>query len=135
MAQLLPQLCRYKVENAEPRFVKHRNKMVWLETEGWPRHMGLVYPQRILYKHYKYRSPQQIQTRLDTRRKNIEGGFKGWQHARQESWQETLADASKLHMDSNDGNYVLDESRLPQYIESLPQRAVKRMMHGLGIWP
>jgi glycosyltransferase involved in cell wall biosynthesis len=134
-AQLLAQLRYYKAEHAEPRFVKHRDKMVWHENEGWPRHMGLVHPERILYKHFKYRSPQQIQTRLDTRRKNIEGGFTGWQHARQESWEQTIADVSQLQFDKNDGNFALDESRLPQHLEPAAQRLIKRIMHGTRLWP
>jgi glycosyltransferase involved in cell wall biosynthesis len=65
--QLLPKLRYYRIESSEPRFFRYRRRLVWNSEWAWPLHSGVVATQRIMYKHYKYRSPQQIQTRLNTR--------------------------------------------------------------------
>ncbi|AFG36160.1 glycosyltransferase family 2 protein [Spirochaeta africana] len=49
----------------ESRFFRHRNGIIWdaqKRTYGGP-----VYPRPITVQHYQYRSPQQIQQRLETR--------------------------------------------------------------------
>jgi len=51
--QLLPEIRLYKAENSEARFFRHRSHLIWQINNAWPNHMGLVHPERILYKHYK----------------------------------------------------------------------------------
>ena len=41
---------------------------------AWPEGLGPAYPERIRLKHYQYRSPQQIQRRIDSRREALERG-------------------------------------------------------------
>lgn len=125
----------YKAENSEPRFFRHRKGLVWDSSAWqWPKHMGIVNQERILYKHYKYRTPEQIQKRLDTRRLARERGFPGWEHAAQTDWREKITNHEELHYDAQDGNYVVDTAKLPQHIESFPKRLMKRFMYGVGIW-
>jgi len=131
--ELLPQLRFYKAENSEPRFFRHRNGLVWRQG-SWPEHMGVVNPERILYKHYKYRTPQQIQKRLDTRRSNRERGFPGWEHAIEEDWQQKIVSADRLNYDTQNGDYSIDVSKLPNHLETPFRRMLKKLMHGLGIW-
>lgn len=133
ISELLPLLGFYKIENSEPRFFRHRDGLVW-DNGSWPKHMGIVNKERIFYKHYKYRTPEQIQKRLDTRQSNRERGFPGWEHAVQTDWRQKLTDHNKLHYDYQDGNYVVDIAALPNHLEPLPQRFIKRLMHGFGIW-
>ncbi|BAY07248.1 glycosyltransferase family 2 protein [Calothrix sp. NIES-2098] len=133
MSELLSALKFYKIENSEPRFFRHRDGLIW-DNGSWPKHMGVVNQERILYKHYKYRTPEQIQKRLDTRRINRERGFPGWEHAVEQNWQQKVTDPTTLHYDSQDGKYEIDRVTLPNHLESFYQRLVKRFMHSTGIW-
>ncbi len=115
------------------RFFRHRDALIW-DNGSWPKHMGVVNKERILYKHYKYRTPEQIQKRLDTRRMNRERGFPGWEHAVENDWQQKITDPDTLHYDSQNGKYEINTVTLPNHLESFSQRLVKRFMHSAGIW-
>jgi glycosyltransferase involved in cell wall biosynthesis len=132
---ILGQLHYYRANHSEPRFFRHRRRLVWHLDRGHPTHMGVVYPQRIRLRHYKYRSPEQIQRRLDTRREARRRGFPGWEHAAQEGWREKIAEAGGLHYDDGSGRLTVDEQALPNHLGSRRLRIVRRVMHGLGIWP
>ena len=132
--QLLPQLRYYKAENSEARFFRHRSNLVWHdEHAAWPKHMGVVNRDRILYRHYKYRTPSQIQLRLDTRRESRSRGFAGWNHATEKDWRKKLVDANQLHFD-HQTEYLIDRQKLPHHLESVAKRTIKKVMHGVGIW-
>jgi hypothetical protein len=91
--------------------------------------------QRIMFKHYPVRSPQQIQTRLNTRIDNRQRGFRGWAHAAQGSWKEKIVDDSTCQFDDGSGRYTFDEGALPRHVEPGARRFVKSLMHRSGIWP
>lgn len=133
ISELLPKLRSYKIENSEPRFFRHRNGLVWNKS-SWPEHMGLVNHERILYKHYKYRTPQQIQRRLDTRRNNRQRGFPGWEHATEEDWRKKIVNFEQLNYDLQNGEYFVDTAKLPNHLESSSKRLVKQIMHTARIW-
>ncbi len=135
ISELLPQIRYYKAENSEIRFFRYRQGLTWMLDAQWPNHIGLVEPKRILYKHYKYRTPKQIQKRLDTRRMARTQGFPGWEHAASEHWQTQIADMQELNYDTQNGDYALDVVRLPKHIENPSRRFIKKIMHGIGIWP
>lgn len=125
----------YKADASEARFFRHRDGLVWPLNAAWPRHMGVVHPNRIRVKHYKYRSPGQIQKRLSTRK---EAAAHGWRHFVQtdvESWIALLAARKHLHLDTGDDSYIIDESELPVHLERRWTRFVKILMHGTHIWP
>lgn len=134
MPEILSKLTAYRAENSEPRFFRHRDRLVW-DTGSWPYHMGLVNPERILYKHFKYRSPEQIQTRLETRVHNRERGFPGWEHASQTDWRTKLVGINEANVDRKDGSFEVDHLKLPSHMGSKQKRLIKRFMHGTGIWP
>jgi glycosyltransferase involved in cell wall biosynthesis len=127
--------CRYYVNNwSEPRFFRDSARLAWYEG-GWPDRLGPAYPTRIRLKHFQYRSPEQIQKRLDTRREAFARGsflheqFPEWKqsvldplHAdfsdsRPEhaptSWRDRVIEASLLVEDGGDGPYVVNEAALP----------------------
>lgn len=127
-AQLLPQLKYYQAVNSEPKFFRHRTGLVWHdEHAALPKHMGVVNRERILYQHYRYRTPQQIQTKLDTRRHCQQESTERSQH-----WHDLLANRQQLHYD-NQSEYQIDVE-LSNHLESLPKRTFKKLMHGSGIW-
>ena len=99
------QRLRYYMNNwAEPRFFRHSDDLVWTrDHEGFPRtiYRAPAYPVRIWLKHYQYRSPQQIERRLLTRRPAIEAG--GYLNEAKPNWVDTVAtkrDAPRNHKDS-----------------------------------
>jgi glycosyltransferase involved in cell wall biosynthesis len=134
-AQILPQLRHYHAKNSEPRFFRYRERLVWNENEGWPRHIGIPTEPRIRYKHYKYRSPDQIQKRIDTRKDSIQRGFAARSHYVSTSWRDEIADAATLDLDAGDGNYHIRYEELPRHIDSPARTLAKRIMHGTGLWP
>jgi glycosyltransferase involved in cell wall biosynthesis len=122
----------YKAEHSEPRFFRHRSRLRW-DGGAWPRHLGRVFPKRILLRHYKFRSPSQIQTRLRTRMAVFErGGFAG-QHWRNKNWK--VRDKSELDYDDGSGSFVVDERQLPSHLEPLWKRTIKNFMHASRVWP
>lgn len=135
METLLKELRYYRACHAEPRFFRHRDRLVWRLDSGRPTHLGLVYPDWIRLRHYKYRSPEQIQRRLDTRREARRRGFPGWEHAAQEDWREKIVGAGQLHFDAGDGRFLIDSQALPNHRGSWRSRLVKRVFHGVGLWP
>lgn len=125
----------YAASSSETRFFRHRPGLRW-EGGAWPRHLGLATPRRIRVQHFQYRSPGQIERRLETRR---EAERAGWQHfahtTQQRSWEDALASPADLHEDRGDGQFVIDEARLPHHLETARVRLAKHLLHGLGIWP
>jgi glycosyltransferase involved in cell wall biosynthesis len=124
---------RYLANASETRFFRHRDRLAW-PAGAWPRHLGLVHPTRIRLKHFQYRSPAQIQSRLDTRQLAIAQGNVDFPHIVEKHWRETLSTAA-LYLDRGDGEYVIDERQLPRHLEPGSRRLLKRVLHGLGIWP
>jgi glycosyltransferase involved in cell wall biosynthesis len=133
--QRLPLLRHYDVTWSEPRAFRYRERLVWKTEWALPRHAGIVAKQRILFKHYQYRSPEQIQKRLDTRRDNRDRGYWGWAHASQASWKEKIVDGSQCNFDDGSGRYVFDEQALPKHTEPTAKRLIKSVLHRTGIWP
>lgn len=98
------QKCRYYINNwSEPRFIRYRKDLIWGENDGgWPSAIWAdpIYPVRIWLKHYQYRSPQQIQKRIDNRREAIVNKS-GFLHEAQANWKGLVLDQSKLILDFN----------------------------------
>jgi hypothetical protein len=86
-------------------------------------------------KHVQYRSPAQIQRRLDTRRAAAAAGWQHFAHSTQENWRDKIADPARLHRDHGDGQYEIDEKALVPHLEPAWQRCLKHVMHGLHLWP
>ncbi len=131
----LEKLRHYHVTNSEPRFFRERARLVWPENTGWPLNMGPVFPKRILYKHYKYRSPEQMQRRLATRLDSVRRGFPGWEHARTDNWREKVPVAATLHEWRPGQPFAYEERSLPRHLEKPLRRVAKLALHGLGVLP
>jgi len=135
--------CRYYINNwSEPRFMKFSQGINWQKGDGgWPAEAWNfpVYPVRIWLKHYQYRSPQQIQKRIETRRKVIinKGGFlheaqANWQGSVQnfldaefdfqnidaanipQDWKERVVSANGLDYDFHDRRFIVREDLMPK---------------------
>jgi len=132
---ILPQLRHYSSKHSETRFFRDRRRLTWSEQHAWPAHVGLSWPEQIRLRHYKYRSPRQIQARLDTRHEAIKRGFPGWWAQCPTEWRQQICKAEDLRLDTGDGRYLSDPQALTLHLESKPRRLVKRILHGTGIWP
>lgn len=91
---------------SEARFFRHRNRLDWPPGTIYPRHRGPKYPRPILVKHYQYRSPQQMQARLDLRNavpKDPSG--KPFRHIREQNWRELLVPRSEAVLDCGAETY------------------------------
>ncbi len=125
----------YKANSTEPRFFRHRNRLHWDDGAAWPKHLGRVFPERILLRHYKFRSPLQIQTRLKTRAAVFERGGIAGHHWRNADWEAAIGVKEELDYDDGSGSYVVDERLLQRHMDPLWKRAVKNIMHASGVWP
>jgi len=125
----------YRSDSSEARFFRHRKRLVWDEDCAWPYHLGPVAKNRIPVQHFLYRDPEQIKQRLQTRREAFEEGHHRWGNNNPESWTEKIEESSALHYDSHDGDFVIEDELLPNHLESLPRRVIKRIFHGIGVWP
>lgn len=75
----------YKNNWSEMRFVKHTRNMKWGENDPWPVKIYPVYTKRIKLKHYQFRSPEQIQKRIENRKEAIQKGT-GFLHEQRKDW-------------------------------------------------
>jgi Glycosyl transferase family 2 len=148
----IQQRLRYYINNwGELRFFRNNDDIVWTRTQdsgGFPGAMftAPAYPVRIWLKHYRYRSPEQIEQRLLTRRPAMEAST-GFLHevtpdwsstiatkrdaplefkdARPEfaasRWQERIVPAASLDYDAFGRRYVVNESLMPQFPIRLPR--------------
>jgi glycosyltransferase involved in cell wall biosynthesis len=117
---------------SEPRFFRYRKGLNWKnEPENhYPPHIGVLSPDFILVKHYQYRSPKQMQARLDLRNglssKKRGGAFR---HVKQTDWHELVKRRSEL---------AYDDGHLETYKElpvrnNLKQSWVKKQFLRMGI--
>ncbi|MGO4535822.1 glycosyltransferase family 2 protein [Leifsonia sp. 2MCAF36] len=133
--------CRYYLNHwSEPRFFRHLPGLSWRVGDGgFPRALWdrTASPQRIVLKHFAYRSPQQIQRRLDARRISFAehpefsheavvdwaeavagirrtGRFAGTPGAAiPADWKARIVSADALDYDAQDGHFVLNEDLMP----------------------
>jgi Glycosyl transferase family 2 len=137
------QKCRYYLNNwSELRFIRHKRNTLWDRHVDWPYKLAKAYPRRIRLKHYQYRSPDQIQKRIDGR---VRIGFahektSNWQEVittsfkekknyrriidRKEDidWRERTVDSSSLDYDNHDGNMVARDDLLAPIPYSLKRQ-------------
>lgn len=107
----IDQKCRWYLNDwSEPRFFRAEKYLTWTYEKP---NCGAAYPLRIRIKHFRYRSPQQIQKRLNIR---LQCDPKHFLHERGfQSWQDKIVDSSQLYFDAHDGRYVLREDMMPSF--------------------
>ena len=122
-----------KIAWAEARFMRHRDGVTWPADHFFPKNMGIVYPKLINMYHYQFRSPEQMQRRLDAKSKAKKHGYIA-NHVTQKHWQELLRKKEEL--------YSLDEginlNTVPpanKYLHTPIKLLIKRVLHGLKILP
>lgn len=128
-------LRHFRCDYSEVRFYRHRPRLVWTEGSA-PRHLGVVHPRRIRFKHYQYRSPAQIRLRLETRQLAMRQGCENFaDYSSETDWRQKIVPAATCRLASSAEDYAIDEAALPRHLETPVRRAVKLLMHGSGLWP
>ena len=121
---------------SEPRFFRYRKSLKWNfeATSHYPKYAGLLFPKLILVKHYQFRSPKQMQARLDLRNSlsNKKDGI-CFRHIKETNYKELLADRNDCLPDSqitsqDGGGYKNIPVR-----NSLHQTLLKRIILRIGI--
>jgi len=127
----------FLVNASEPRFFRHRAGLTWKAHSSWPSHMGVVHARRIRLRHFQFRSPAQIQLRLDTRHLAVEQGCLSFAHNLETEWTECLVRSQDVNYEET--AHSLEDAAIargtPSHLESKQRRFLKRVLHGLGIWP
>ncbi len=129
------QLRYYQTTNSEHRFIRYRAGLQWPEDSPWPCHMGIPYPEKITLKHYKYRSPEQIKQRMATRQQAIDGGLIDSDHWKGDWEQKLVTDYGELRLCEDGENYIIDSEQHPAHLDPPLRQLLKRLLHGLKIWP
>jgi hypothetical protein len=125
----------YRCDYAEVRFFRHRRRLVW-DRGSAPLHLGVVHPRWIRFRHYQYRSPEQIELRLRTRQQAIAGGCGTFQgYCEERTWREKVVPAESCHCVDEPDPFRIEEEKIPRHLERPHVRAAKLLLHGTGIWP
>lgn len=129
-------LRHYRCDYSEVRFFRYRPRLLWNQTSALPRHLGVVHPRRIRFKHYQYRSPEQIQLRLKTRQEAIAHGCENFSaYSSETDWRQKIVVTDTCHHAGTPNAYSIEEKNLPPHLERPLVRTIKRLMHGTGLWP
>jgi glycosyltransferase involved in cell wall biosynthesis len=153
VANWSPEMIRYYRANwSERRFIRHRPDVPW--DGAWPHgsgELGVALP-RIWLRHYQYRSPPQIERRLQTRiTHTAEDSFphekrhprtleKIWPTSERATeillfpetapgdplWKSRVVRSEKCHFDALDGRYVIDWEALPPHPPGRPRPQTAR---------
>lgn len=124
----------YLANSSEPRFFKYRKRLQWPDG-AWPRHMGRVCSKRLLLNHYQYRTPMQIQQRLQDRLAARGLGCDSFRHVSTTEWKDIIKNSSTLNYDDGIGPLVINERQAPSHRDTIARAVVKNLMHTSGIWP
>lgn len=122
---------------SEIRFFRHRKGLKWDETNSLPRHIGLVCPERMLVRHYQYRSLEQIQKRIQTRLLTRQQHPHIFPHVSSERPEEYIAKTTDCVKDTRQLS-LYNQLPLSNNI-NLEYRWwsfwLRRLLHGTGIFP
>ena len=117
----------YRTDWSEARFFRYNQKLVWPKDRAFPL-AGAVYPERILMKHYKHRSPTQLRQRLDVRK-----GVGEFRHENSDAeWQNYIMRATEMDYDHHNGQYNVRNELLPKL--PLTSRLPPRLVNLLRGW-
>lgn len=131
-------LHHYQNNWSEGRFVRHRSDLRW-KGLIWPENRGITDRRRIRLKHYQYRSPNQIQRRLEIRQprpdifphesrrslpvpdRESKNWVRDWMRkepAETATWRDRVRTAADCDVDLGDGSFLMHEELMP----ALPRR-------------
>ena len=129
----------------ERRFIRHREGLVWTEEKGL-NYTGVTCPDMILAQHFRWRSPQQIQKRLDSKREYLlrKAERKNRVDRKQrvdelyaaENWRDLCPPRSKMILDTGPESWEKlrwPDKKIDRVTESGFSYLFKRLLHTLKI--
>jgi len=119
----------------EKRFFKHRKRLKWSNEKGFPDHMGILFPKFIRQKHYQYRSPNQIQNRLEKKKIATLNGYKCFlKHDNEDLWESVAEHRGNLIMESDE--WLYKGYKYPNLFKQPWYREIAELvLHGTKIFP
>lgn len=125
---------------SECRYFMHRSRLTWNEDAGLPNHVGLFNPVRITLKHYQYRSPEQMQKRINTRMALKKQYPDLFPHVFSENWRDYLTEEGQqpLMIDTKINNTLLFDQLPFANNKSLKYNplslAIQQFLYRTNIW-
>lgn len=96
----------YKIDGfSEQRFWRHYPGQTWLPDGSFPTHIGSIAAKHVRIRHFKYRSPDQIQKRITSHGQAKTEGHQNWAHDNVADWKDKLADENTLSYDDHTGEF------------------------------
>lgn len=119
----------------EKRFFRYRPRLEWRHDRSFPTLMGILQPEFIKVKHFQYRSPKQIQARLDKKKTATQNGYLFFtKHDYQDDWRELLEHRQNLIQESEYWHY--EGYKYPDmFKQKMHRKLFARLMHQLEIFP
>ena len=134
VAELLKQINYYHPkQTSEIRFVKHRIGLEWPEGNyGFPKHKGIISPLQIRLKHFQYRSPKQIEGRIEVRRQATQDGYKFFGRDNVDTWRDKLEKRKDMLHDNGTYKigYIQDYNKTKWW-----KLILLHFLHGVNIYP
>lgn len=131
----------------ENRFFRHRDRAVWYE-KGRSTVNGIVFPKRIPIAHYRARSPQQVQRRIEKKhaylqRKAVEKGRKQPDEVSAyppapDAWKRSVPSRDRCILDTGPearARLVMPSDVIRRHHETTFSYFAKRILHGTGVRP
>jgi glycosyltransferase involved in cell wall biosynthesis len=125
----------YNVDGfSEQRFWRHFPGQKWKPDASFPSHIGSIASKHIRIKHFKYRTPGQIQKRVESHGQAYEDGHHNWALDKVGSWTDKLADERELVRDDFSGNYVYPDNLDFLLRDSMARSVIKTLMYLLSAY-
>lgn len=131
--------------SVERRFIRHRQNLVWTEDDGTS-YTGITYPKMVLARHYQWRSPQQIQKRLESKRSYLlrkeEKKGRAERRARvdrlysPENWRELCPSRNQMILDTGPDSWTKiqwPDGKIKRVHETGFSYFAKRLLHALRL--
>lgn len=104
----------YRFHTQQIRLFRNLPWLRWNEDSAFPKNLSCLSDRRILYRHYQYRDPAQIERRIAIRRKEFHRSHPSNTHWLKDSLEDAISpsDDRTLQYDNGEG-YVKDEALAP----------------------
>jgi len=119
---------------SEPRLIRYRKNLEWGKNDSFPKYMGIICPDQIRIKHYPQRSPEQMKVRHGARKVIKSNGGDWYNQWEGNDWEDHLRSRKELES-STDPEVVFRNPTLNNHLHSPWKLMIKRIMHGVGLWP
>ncbi|WP_083325925.1 glycosyltransferase family 2 protein [Hymenobacter coccineus] len=115
---------------SEARFFRHRDNLIWSNSEGTPKHMGVLHSKRIKIKHYQERSLDQLKNRIAVRIDARDNGHTGFKYATNQDLMSYIKDRNDLVYYSGNEDWKITGPLIPLY-QRWYNRLIKTFLHAI----